>query len=58
MKMKRIIAGALVPENTVDEFKAEITNLIKNKYGGEMMDIQVTDAPPKGAGLTLSGGSL
>ena len=52
--MKIINLVAEVPENTLDELKAEVMNLIQDKYGGAVTDVRVTDAPKKGAGATLA----
>jgi len=53
--MKKIGIVANVPKNTLDELKAEILKVIQDKYGGEVLDVQVSDAAPKGAGATLAG---
>ena len=54
-EMQRIDLTVQVPKNTVDELKSEITKLVENKFGGKIKGLDVSDAPPTGAGATLAG---
>ena len=54
MSMKKVVFGVLVPEESIQELQKKIQEFVESKKGkaGEM---QVSDAPPQGAGATLSG---
>ena len=51
--MKNIMVSAIVKEGTEEDLVKKIRALIAEKEG--TVDIQVIDAPPKGAGATLAG---
>ncbi len=50
--MKRIMIGALVPDEKVNEVNKKIVELIE-KVKGKITDQHVSNAPPQGAGATL-----
>ena len=51
--MKKITMSAIVEDGTEEKLSQELRALIALKNG--TVDIQISDAPPKGSGATLAG---
>lgn len=52
MEMKKVIIGISVPSEKVKELTEKINELVAEKKG-EVKEINVINAPPKGSGATL-----
>lgn len=54
-EMKKVVITAIVPKESVDDLKSELSELIETKHSGKLGDVQVLDVLPQGSGATLAG---